>query len=67
MWAITEKNRRRIPVDLGPNPQGNLIVVGQAGRNPLVRKVEPGTDPATYMPHFASCTNKPKRRPRRQH
>lgn len=64
-WALTEKNARRIPLDPGCSIAGNLLGVEYtAGGTLVVATITPHTDPAARVPHFATCTKKPKRRPR---
>lgn len=65
-WALTLKNGRRIPLDPLPSLAGNLIGAERTAAGVLVvATIEPHTDPAARVPHFATCTKKPKRRPKK--
>lgn len=56
-WAITDGGKR-MPVDLRPVDDGNLVIVGLADV-PRVTVVEQSApmldDPPRYVSHFATC------------
>lgn len=63
-WAITHKNAKPIPIDVGTNPKGNLVVVTSAVdgtktvRTLTKAELEPalfGGEGPRYMPHHATC------------
>jgi hypothetical protein len=54
-WAKTE-NRRPIPVDPDPVPDGNLVITAQ-GIAHVLRKNEEPTG-LTYVSHFSTCSNR---------
>jgi hypothetical protein len=63
-WALTHKNRKPIPLDVGTNPEGNLAVVFSTDDGTKVVRVVPkaereaeGLWPSEprYMPHHATC------------
>ncbi|MGW2591981.1 hypothetical protein ACWCXC_17180 [Streptomyces sp. NPDC001515] len=69
-WALTTARGRRQPVDAEPTTAGNLAVMQAADGVLYVRAVtaarpdiRPGEWPA--MPHHATCTAQPPRRPAR--
>jgi len=53
IWAITEKNGKKVPLDAKPERryivQSRLSSTDSREQTPLVRILE------TYMPHFATC------------
>ncbi len=57
VWAVTEKNRKPIPLDVKPVERGNLSVVSRVatprGMAPLVRYVEHGIGDRTS--HRSTC------------
>ena len=58
-WAITV-NKKRMPIDIEPNPLGNCEVsTGHGAPFVRVHKGPPGMldDWTPFMPHFASCPN----------
>lgn len=57
VWAVTEIERRGIPVDEQTNMAGNLIFVADGN---AVRVVPPGQ--GKYISHFATCPNAKKHR-----
>lgn len=73
VWAETVAGNR-MPLDAGPNPDGNVIAVGHTGEHMVVKvgtAEELAATPADrrYLSHFATCTHpdrhrrrKPKRR-----
>lgn len=60
-WAITEKGRR-IPLDPGVHPDGNLVIGGDG----IAVYIAPdGLTPARRS-HFVSCPNAARHRRRRR-
>ena len=60
-WATTV-NRRRMPVDADPVPDGNLVLAYPSpGAPPLAVVVDPDApmidDPPRYRSHFSTCPN----------
>lgn len=68
-WAITEAGRR-MPLNVGPDPKGNVVLTGTTVRGVprcrVLKKAEldagnlfdgPSADPR-YMPHKATCQPK---------
>jgi hypothetical protein len=74
-WAFTEQGKR-MPLDVDPREDGNLIVVGRRegedGAVPIVRSLKKGEGdltlfepPLRYVSHFATCPDAAQhRRPR---
>ena len=54
-WTVTEDGKRQ-PVDVDPNPSGNLVVE-KVARYSYRSHVETLLDPAgdRYVPHHATC------------
>ncbi len=60
-WAVTDGGKR-MPVDLQPEDDGNLVIVGMGPDDAArVTVVEPSApmlgDPPRYRSHFATCPN----------
>ena len=57
-WAFT-KSGKRIPIEVDPNPAGNVELVDVSGSAPraIVHGGPPGMfdDWTAYMPHHSSC------------
>ncbi len=68
-WATTQANRRPQPVDAEQNDKGNLALwrdgAGRLWCRGLTRE-RPTLEGAEWqgMPHHATCTHPPRRRPR---
>jgi hypothetical protein len=60
-WAVTA-NRKSIPLDPDPHPDGNLVLVWTSpGRQPMALVVNPHEpmldEPPRYRSHFVTCPN----------
>lgn len=59
-FAVTTANRKLMPLDARPNPEGNVAVHQDVTRTYLARVLGKNRTPDSfeklYMPHFASCT-----------
>ncbi|MGW1127487.1 hypothetical protein [Streptomyces sp. NPDC002526] len=69
-WALTTANGRRQPVDAEPTDAGNLAVMQGPDGVLYVRsitKARPEVRPGEWraMPHHATCTAPPPKRPAR--
>lgn len=68
-WCINEDTRKRIPLDVAPNPEGRWVKVRveysepnqQGSKYKIVRRLAKDEDPppghGTYTSHFETCTN----------
>lgn len=60
MWVETEAGKR-MPLNSGPDREGNVVMVGHTGKSPIVKVYgNPAEIPAgtrRYKSHFATCTN----------
>lgn len=59
-WAVTTANRKRMPLDPEPVPDGNVWVDHMEMGTPVVNVVlshdeVPRSVPLTYQSHFVSC------------
>lgn len=72
-WGITAAGRR-MPIDLDPNPDGNVHIISFADDGTPHVEIRSGAslldEPAVansgpYMPHFAGCPNAALHRQRR--
>lgn len=62
VWAITEKNRRPIPIDPDPASTGNLVCAFTANDGKMVlRYAAPSVEVGVprYIAHMATCPNPP--------
>lgn len=65
-WAITEANGRSIPMDLRPDPKGNLLTIGTTNADTKIVRVVgdlevQGRDrDQLRMPHHATCRKNPR-------
>ena len=61
LWALTA-NRKRIPLDPEPDPDGNQAAYRDGTGGWRTRQLGEGQEPAGYerrmMPHFATCTKR---------
>lgn len=60
-WAQTE-NGRPMPLNVGPDPNGNVIVTGHTGACQIVKvgtiqELADAPEGRVYMSHFQTCTN----------
>lgn len=71
-WAVTTAGRR-MPLDLEPVPDGNVVIEGEKDGVPVVRVLHRDEQPALFeadqperfTSHFASCPDADRhRRPR---
>jgi hypothetical protein len=64
IWAVTAANRKRIPLDPGPDPGGNQAAYRDGTGTWVTRQLKDGDEPYThekrYMPHFATCSRREK-------
>lgn len=71
LWALTP-NRRRMPLDATPRPDGNVAAytddLGLVRARVLRQGEKPASHEKTYMPHFATCpsASQHRRKPQRK-
>jgi hypothetical protein len=70
MWATTT-NGRRIPLDVAPVPDGNIVLTYPSPGTALAIVVDPAQqiigDGPRYRSHFATCPNADQHRKERAH
>lgn len=59
-WGKTEASNRRMPVDMHPVDDGNVLIVSrEEERTPLLRVLKRGEEPppevSRYVSHFVTC------------
>lgn len=62
-WVLTSTNRKRMPLDPGPVPDGNVWVDHIEDGMPVVNVVlchddVPRSEPLSYQSHFVSCPDR---------
>lgn len=55
-WVRTPAGKR-MPVDLEPNPDGNVVIREDGLAHVLSEKAARAVGGVRYMPHFATCSN----------
>lgn len=59
-WCITDVNRKRMPIDPDPVPDGNVWVIEYEQGNPVIGvaltgATVPAAVPLRYVSHFVTC------------
>lgn len=57
-WVRSGASGGPMPLDVAPNPKGNVVLTGhKAAGGPVARVVSEGEEPGRvrYMPHHATC------------
>lgn len=61
-WRRTAANDKLMPIDLEPNPDGNIVIDGDGKAvvlGPLERELAVADGTELYMSHFATCSDPP--------
>lgn len=61
VWAETESGKR-MPLNAGPDPNGNVVAVGHTGQTMIVKvgtiqELADAPEGRVYQSHFATCSN----------